>query len=92
MGAGVILAPPLWATGSWVDNSWADGTWATEVTILVVFGDLTFLFVRYVEDLRDDNPLKVDSNTLVADDLDVVRAATGGELDDANTMYCKYLS
>jgi len=88
----MILAPPLWATGSWVDDSWADDTWATEVTIPVVFGDLTFLFVHYVEDLRDDNPLKVDSNTLVADDLDVVRAATSGELDDANTMYCKYLS
>jgi hypothetical protein len=29
----VILAPPLWATGSWVDDSWADGTWATTVVI-----------------------------------------------------------
>lgn len=29
----MLLAPPLWATGSWVDDSWADGTWATQVVI-----------------------------------------------------------
>jgi hypothetical protein len=88
----MLLAPPLWATGSWVDDSWADGTWATEITVPGVLDDLTFLFVHYVEDLRDAHPLAVDSNTLVRNDLATVRAATGGELDDANTMYARYLS
>lgn len=87
----MILAPPLWATGSWVDDSWADGTWATEIAVPDVLGDLTTLFVGYVEDLRDANPSDVDSNTLVRDDLPTVIAGTV-ERADRNTQYAEYLS
>jgi hypothetical protein len=87
----MLLAPPLWATGSWVDDTWADGTWATSVTIPTEFGDLTTLFVHYYEDLRDDNPLKVDTTTLITKDLPNVVAATT-ERADRNTQYAEHLS
>jgi hypothetical protein len=87
----MLLAPPLWATGTWVDDTWADGSWATEITAPADFGDLTTLFVGYVGDLRDANPLRVDSTTLVAKDLATVIAGTS-ERADRNTQYCEYLS
>lgn len=91
MGAGVILAPPLWATGAWVDNSWADGSWATEITTPQVFGDLTTLFSEYVQDLRDSvGALAKDSATLVMKDQPTVRSNSG--TDDMNTAYARELS
>jgi hypothetical protein len=87
----VILAPPLWATGSWVDDSWADGTWATTVSIPTEFGDLTTLYVHYYEALRDANPLRVDTTTLIANDKATV-VAGGFSPDDLNTAYARYLS
>jgi hypothetical protein len=54
-------------------------------------GDLTFLFADYLADLRAANPGK-DLTTLLAQALATVRAARSDELDDANTMYGKYLS
>lgn len=62
------------------------------VTAPAEFGDLTYLFVHYVEDLRDANPTRVDSNTLIANDLDTVVAGTFDNGDDLNTTYASYLS
>ena len=83
------LAPPLWATDSWVD-SWADATWATEITVPAVLGDLTTLFMPYVQDLRDASALAVkDSTSLVADDYPDVRTE---DATDVNTAYAIRLS
>jgi hypothetical protein len=61
------------------------------VTAPATLGDLTTLFVHYVEDLRDANPLKVDSDTLIAKDRATV-VAGGNSPDDINTAYAFYLS
>jgi hypothetical protein len=86
----MTLGPPLWATGSWAADAWADGSWAGAAAP-EVFGDLTTLFVAYVEALRDADLVGEDVDTLVALDLATVRAATATE-DDINTMYAEYLS
>ena len=56
--------------------------------------DLSTAFVTYVEALRDAQPTKEDSDTLVAKDLPTVRGSVAGaaNLDDANTMYAAYLT
>lgn len=87
----MLLAPPLWATGTWVDDTWKDGSWAETVVAPTEFGDLTYMFVRYVEGLRDAHPLAVDSNTLVRDDLPTVIAGTT-ERADRNTQYAEHLT
>lgn len=92
MGAGVTLAPPLWATGSWATDAWLDGSWATEISAPTEFGDLSTLFMAYVDTLRDASALAaLDSTSLVAADLPTVRSGNGN-LDDANTMYAEHLS
>jgi hypothetical protein len=69
------------------------GILATAVVAPGEFGDLTTLFVAYVQDLRDASALALlDNDTLVALDVPTVRAAQPNELDDANTMYAAYLS
>jgi hypothetical protein len=80
----------VWASGSWSDTVWEVGTWANAV-IATDFGDLTTLFVGYVDDLKDANPLKVDSTTLVVKDYPNVIAGTA-DLDDINTRYAEHLS
>jgi hypothetical protein len=81
-----------WAAGSWVDGAWVDGSWAgAGAAAPEVFGDLTTLFVAYVEALRDADLVGEDVDTLVANDLATVRAGTTIE-NDNNTMYCQYLS
>lgn len=86
----MTLGPPLWATGSWAVDAWADGTWGADAPPAVL-GDLTYLFVQYVEGLRDAHQAALDSTTLVANDLATVRAGST-QLDDANTMFAIYLS
>jgi hypothetical protein len=67
------------------------GAGGTATTQPVVFGDLTTLFVGYVQDLRDAGTA-LDVDTEVAADLATVRTAASAYLDDANTMYAAYLS
>jgi hypothetical protein len=86
----MTLGPPLWATGTWAADAWADGTWSTTAAP-AEFGDLTTLFVGYLETLRDTDLVGEDMDTLVALDLATVRAATATE-DDMNTMFAEYLS
>lgn len=61
------------------------------LTAPIAFGDLTTLFTAYVQTLRNANPTKVDSDTLIAKDLATVRSGNPN-LDDANTLYAYYLS
>lgn len=68
----------------------SEGT-APVVVAPEAFGDLTTLFVGYVQDLRDAGTA-MDVDTEVAKDLPTVRAAASAYLDDANTMYASYLS
>lgn len=51
----------------------------------------TEFYAKYVDSLRDANPTKRDSTSLVADHVDDVRAAVPTEIDDANTMYERYI-
>lgn len=82
-----------WAPGSWPDTAWEAGSWADGSDVPAVLGDLTTLFVGYVQDLRDTSALAVlDSDTLVSLDRPNVAAAVPGEVDDANTMYARFLS
>jgi hypothetical protein len=81
-----------WATNSWTTTSWEDNSCgAAGIGDPENLGDLTFLFADYLADLRAANPGK-DLTTLLAQALATVRAARSDELDDANTMYGKYLS
>ena len=81
----------VWASGSWSDTAWEANTWANALAAPAAFGDLTTLFVHYVEDLHDATPTEPDSNTLVRDDLPNVVAGTV-ERADRNTQYAEYLS
>lgn len=88
----MILGPPVWATGSWGNTDvWEDGTWGL-ADQPAIFGDLTTLFHYYTEALRDANPTKVDTNTLVRNDLATVIASKSSYVDDYNTMYTAHLS
>ncbi len=51
--------------------------------------DLTTLFVLYVEALRDANPSKVDSTTLVVKGQPTIRLS---DLTDLNTAYYEALN
>lgn len=53
--------------------------------------DLTTEFSIYLDDLRDANPTKTDTTTLVALDLPTVQNGNAN-VDDANTMYLDYLT
>lgn len=53
--------------------------------------DLTTEFIAYLVTLKAANPTKVDTTTLVSIDLPVVRAGAVAEVDDANTMYERYI-
>ena len=54
--------------------------------------DLTTKFVGYLVTLKTAAPTAKDVTTLVDKNLATARAAASGELDDANTMYERYLS
>lgn len=91
MAAGPIGS--CWATDSWADTAWEADSWAAGTDAPVALGDLTTLFADYVQGLRDASALlALDSTSLVAEDVDTVRAATPGEVDDFPTMYARYLS
>jgi hypothetical protein len=80
-----------WWAGSWADTAWEANSWSNPVPEMV-FGDLTTLFVGYVQDLRDASLLaRLDSTSLVRADEPTVRAATNS-LDDLNTAYAEHLS
>jgi hypothetical protein len=71
---------------------WYRGILAAVATAPTVFGDLTTLFVAYVQDLRDASALsRLDSPSLVMKDVGTVRAATNSP-DDYNTALAEYLS
>lgn len=62
------------------------------VTAPTFFGDLTTLFCAYMADIRNNNPTRRDTETLIAHDLPAIRAAHPGDVDDANTLYAVHLS
>jgi hypothetical protein len=82
-----------WAEDSWAVGSWADGTWADLGSVVApsVFGDLTTLFAAYMQDLRDDNPTRTDTDTLIVQAQPAMRAATASP-DDLSTAYAEFLS
>ena len=64
----------------------------TASTTPAVFGDLTTLFANYTQNtLRDAQPTKTDTTTLVEKDRPTVVAGTASK-DDLNTAYAEYLS
>lgn len=67
----------------------AGGTAASAPAVL---GDLTTLFAGYLVTLNAAQTAEDDNNTLVANDLETVRAAVPGEVDDLNTLYARHLS
>ena len=82
----------VWAEDSWSDEAWEADSWAASSDAPHEFGDLTTLFVGYVETLLEDAG-GGDVETLVALDQPDVRAGVPAELrDDLNTVYARYLS
>lgn len=67
------------------------GILALASTTPTIFGDLTTLFCHYMEDIRDSNPTKRDTETLIAAEYPTVRS-TMHSTDDANTAYAEFLS
>lgn len=90
MAAGPVGS--VWTEGAWPETAWAAGAWAGARDAPHAFGDLTTLFVGYVETLLEEAG-GGDAETLVALDQPDVRAAVPAELrDDLNTVYARYLS
>lgn len=56
-----------------------------------VYGDLTTLFSAYMESIRDSNPTRNDTDTLIVKAQPSVRGATNSP-DDLNTAYAEFLS
>ena len=67
---------------SWVPSTPASG--------YAFHGDLTTVFVQYVEALHDAALVASDSNTLISEDEDNMIAGTG-DRRDLNTRYNEYL-
>jgi hypothetical protein len=96
MGAGLMAAGPIgtsWAEDSWLDTTWEANSWADLGSVVApsVFGDLTTLFAAYMQDLRDDNPTRTDTDTLIVQAQPAMRAATASP-DDLSTAYAEFLS
>ena len=65
--------------------------WSTHVQAANL-EDLNTLFIPYVATLHNNTLTQPDSDTLVANDLSAVRAATPEYDEDLNTAYAVYLS
>ena len=102
--AAVVAIPYPWASVSVTPTAAQDQEWRQEAGwgypgILaaasgqaLILGDLTTLFVDYAwNTLKDADPLVLDVDTLIRDDLSTVIAAVT-DRDDYNTMYTIYLS
>lgn len=69
------------------------GLFPSDFVVAAALGDLTTLFAEYLEDLNAADVTEDDNATLVSGDLDTVRAGTSiSEVDDANTMYARYIA
>ena len=67
------------------------GILATAQTAPAFFGDLTTLFCGYMIEIRNDNPTRNDTDTLIAQAQPSVRQNTSSP-DDLNTAYAEFLS
>ena len=101
------FAAPFTLTGTgvavWVGRSTAETVWSasgvgtlvftddTEPPPPAVFEDLTTLFCAYVADIRETNPTRNDTDTLVVQSFPTVRNTTDSP-DDMNTALAEYLS